>query len=43
MLLSLSVVMTLFASPIRNYTDDVAEQLYDIDQYPSRVLTKGAE
>ncbi|WP_404397098.1 monovalent cation/H+ antiporter subunit D [Idiomarina loihiensis] len=42
-LLSLSVVMTLFASPIRNYTDDVAEQLYDIDQYPSRVLTKGVE
>lgn len=43
MLLSLSVVMTLFASPIRNYTDDVAKQLYDIDQYPSRVLTEGVE
>ncbi|MDV6315884.1 monovalent cation/H+ antiporter subunit D [Idiomarina sp. HP20-50] len=43
LLLSLSVLITLFANPIRNYTDDVAEQLYDIKQYPSRVLTTGME
>jgi len=43
LLLSLSLIMTIFASPIHNYTNDVAEQLYDIEQYPSRVLTEGKE
>lgn len=41
MLLALSLAMTIFANPIRSYTTDVAEQLYDIQQYPSRVLTEG--
>ena len=41
MLLALSLTMTIFANPIRSYTTDVAEQLYDIQQYPSRVLTEG--
>jgi len=40
-LLALSLAMTIFANPIRSYTTDVAEQLYDIQQYPSRVLTEG--
>ena len=43
MLLALSLLMTVFANPIRNYTEGVAEQLYDIEQYPSRVLTEGKE
>lgn len=39
-LLSLSLLLTVFAEPVRQYTDDVAAQLADVDSYPSQVLTK---
>lgn len=43
LLLSLSVLMTVFANPLRNYTNDVATQIYQVEQYPFSVLDKGVE
>lgn len=37
-LLSLTLLLSIFAHPIREYTDATAEQLTDIDSYPNMVL-----
>ena len=39
-LLSLSLVLTIFANPIRDYTDAVAEQLLDTQTYPNNIIPK---
>lgn len=39
-LLLLTLLMTLFAQPIREYTNDVAKQLNDITRYPAFVLER---
>ncbi|MGM0480796.1 MAG: monovalent cation/H+ antiporter subunit D [Pseudomonadota bacterium] len=39
-LLLLTLLMTLFAQPIREYTNGVAEQLNDITRYPAFVLER---
>ncbi|RUO72835.1 monovalent cation/H+ antiporter subunit D [Idiomarina seosinensis] len=43
LLLLLSLLMTVFASPIRDYTTEVAEQLDDVASYPMFVLGQQAE
>ncbi|EAQ30985.1 MULTISPECIES: monovalent cation/H+ antiporter subunit D [Idiomarina] len=38
MLLSLSLILTIFANPIRDYTDSVADELLDTQSYPTTVI-----
>ncbi|TDP33200.1 multisubunit potassium/proton antiporter PhaD subunit [Idiomarina aquatica] len=39
-LLSLTLLISIFANPIRQYTDAVADQLTDVDSYPVHVLKR---
>lgn len=39
-LLTLTLVMSIFANPIRHYTDAAAAQLADTDHYPANVLQR---